>query len=293
MSIKFDRLGEPHDPRRCEIIRAAGAVSLTNLGAAGSAFVASSPTFGQRAANTGNANEAAQKSSAPLRARIQGVQHVGVTVQNMERAFEFYTEVLGGTEVIRAGNFQGERMHNSVLLKEEIEAKQQMIDPKTIGVPDLRSGAQRLDTRLIQFDNMIIELLQYRDRHGPQSGTDSFARPNDLTSPAYPRSMHICFHIKDDVDFNDFIRDFEAECARRGMTNVKANRVIAVPTEQARRQTPLDSNTNKITGGQFDGQAMMYAKGPEGEQLEFLQVLGQAKQIYDGSSEARRRMLQR
>ncbi len=89
--------------------------------------------------------------------------------------------------------------------------------------------------------------------------------------------MHICFHIGDDVDFNQFIRDLEAECARRGMTNVKANRVIAVSTEQARAQAPLDSNTNKITGGQFDGLAMMYAKGPEGEQLEFLQVLGRAK----------------
>ena len=47
-------------------------------------------------------------------------------------------------------------------------------------------------------------------------------------SPAYPRSMHICFYIRDDVDFNKFIHDLEAESARRGMTQVKANRVITV-----------------------------------------------------------------
>ena len=37
--------------------------------------------------------------------------------------------------------------------------------------------------------------------------------------------MHICFHIRDDVDFNRFIADLEAESARRGMTQVRANRV--------------------------------------------------------------------
>ena len=50
-------------------------------------------------------------------------------------------------------------------------------------------------------------------------------------SPAYPRSMHICFYIRDDVDFNKFIHDLEAESARRGMTQVKANRVITVDDE--------------------------------------------------------------
>jgi hypothetical protein len=49
-------------------------------------------------------------NGAALGARIQGVQHFGVTVQNMDRPFAFYTEVLGGTEVMRDGDFQGERI---------------------------------------------------------------------------------------------------------------------------------------------------------------------------------------
>jgi catechol 2,3-dioxygenase-like lactoylglutathione lyase family enzyme len=289
MSTQFESPSDPNDPDRREIIRA-GAVTLASL--AGSVSAMGLPAFAQGAPDSSAATNTVVRNSAPLGARLQGVQHIGITVQNMERAFEFYTEVLGGTEITRAGDFHGERMHNAILLNEEIDAKRQKIDPKTIGVADLRSGAQRLDTRLIQFDNVIIELLQYRDRQQPQGSGASFAPPLDLTSPAYPRSMHICFYVRDDVDFTQFIRDFEAECARRGMTRVKANRVIAAPTEQARQQAHRDSNTNRITEGTFDGQAMMYAKGPEGEQLEFIQVLGRAKQLYSSGLEARHHALE-
>ncbi len=85
----------------------------------------------------------------------------GLTVQNMERAYEFYTQVLGGTEVFRHGDFQGDGVQNTLLADQEIEANARGVNPGTIGVPDLRSGAQRLDVRFIQFDNVVIELLQY------------------------------------------------------------------------------------------------------------------------------------
>src|SRR5262249_30289214 len=42
-----------------------------------------------------------------------------------------------------------------------------------------------------------------------------------------------------DVDFNKFIHDLEAEAARRGMTNVRANRTVAVVTEEGRKKAPL------------------------------------------------------
>ena len=37
----------------------------------------------------------------------RGVQHFRLAVQNMDRAFALYTEVLGGNEVMRDGDFQG------------------------------------------------------------------------------------------------------------------------------------------------------------------------------------------
>jgi hypothetical protein len=32
--------------------------------------------------------------------------------------------------------------------------------------------------------------------------------------------MHICFYLRDDVNFDKFIHDLEAESARRGMTPI-------------------------------------------------------------------------
>jgi len=228
------------------------------------------------------------RNSAPLGARLRGVQHFGVTVQDMERAFAFYTDVLGGTEVMRDGDFQGERIHNTLLTDQEIEARARRVNPRSLGVPDLRGGAQRLDVRFIQFDNVVIELLKYRDADQSAGGTATFAEPLAHMSPAFPRMMHICFHIRDDVDFNKFIADLEAESARRGMTQVRANRVITVATESERLAAPIDANSNGITEGKSNGWRLIYCKGPEGEQLEFVQALGPVKQTFDNALEARR-----
>lgn len=267
---------DPAGLERRDALRTAGAAVLVGVAASGLA-----------------ASAAAQDTQRirGLGARLQGVQHFGLTVQNMERAFEFYTEVLGGTEVMRDGDFQGDRIHNTLLTDQDIEAKVRGVNPATIGVPDLRGGAQRLDVRFVQFDNVVIELLQYRDAAQPMGGPKSFAEPLDHMSPAFPRMMHICFHIRDDADFNTFIRDLEAESAKRGMTQVRANRVITVGTEAERKAAPLDANSNPITEGKSNGWRLIYCKGPEGEQLEFVQALGPVKQTFDGALEARRKLV--
>ena len=233
---------------------------------------------------------AAKADAGALGARLQGVQHFGLTVQNMDRAYAFYTEVLGGTEIMRDGDFQGERIHNTLLTDQEIEARIRGVNPQTMGVPDLRNGAQRLDVRFIQFDNVVIELLQYRDATQPAGSGNAFAEPLDHMSPAFPRMMHICFHIRDDVDFNRFIADLEGEAARRGMTQVRANRVLTVTTEQERLTAPIEANSNGITEGKSNGWRLIYCKGPEGEQLEFVQALGPVKQVFDSAREARQKI---
>jgi catechol 2,3-dioxygenase-like lactoylglutathione lyase family enzyme len=195
----------------------------------------------------------------------------------MERAYQFYTEVLGGTEVFRHGDFQGDMVQNTLLADQEIEASTRGVNPRTIGVPDLRSGAQRLDVRFIQFDNMVLELLQYREADQPMGSSKSFAEPLEHMSPAFPRMMHICFHVRDDVDFNKFIADLEAESTRRGMTQVRANRTVRVTTEPERKATPRSANTNRVTVAPSDGWELIYCKGPEGEQLEFVKALGPVK----------------
>ncbi|AHE56589.1 VOC family protein [Sphingomonas sanxanigenens] len=273
--------------------RNAGALERRDLlrAAAGSAVLTGMATAAPAAAQGGPASATGGLARGSVGARLQGVQHFGLTVQNMERAFELYTEVLGGNEVMRDGDFQGERIHNTLLTDQEILAGERHVNPRTIGVPDLRGGAQRLDVRFVQFDNVVIELLQYRDADQPPGGPNSFAEPLDHMSPAFPRMMHICFHIRDDVDFNIFIRDLEAESARRGMPQVRANRVLTVRTEAARRAAPLDANSNPITEGKSEGWRLIYCKGCEGEQLEFVQALGPVKRTFAAALEARRRML--
>ncbi len=270
------------DPERRAVLQTARAGMVGGLAAttalATPAQAQGTPPMSLRARNDG-----------PLGARLRGVQHFGLTVQNMDRAFEFYTEVLGGTEVMRDGDFHGERIHNTLLADQEIEARVRQVNPRTMGIPDLRSGAQRLDVRFIQFDNVVIELLKYRDAQQSSGSDAAFAEPLDHMSPAFPRMMHICFHVRDDVDFNKFIADLEAESARRGMTKVRANRVIAVRTEQERLAAPIEANSNSIAEGQSNGWTLIYCKGPEGEQLEFVQALGPVKRTFDSAREARQR----
>lgn len=269
------------DLERRAILKAAGAAMIAGV----SASALSQPAAAQDAKTI----SAATRNSGPLGARLQGVQHFGLTVQNVDRAFAFYTEVLGGTEIMRDGDFQGERIHNTLLTDQEIEARVRRVNPRTMGIPDLRGGEQRLDVRFIQFDNVVIELLQYRDAEQPAGSGASFAEPLDPMSPAFPRMMHICFHIRDDVDFNQFIADLEAESARRGMTQVRANRVVTVTSEQERLAAPVAANSNSITEGRSNGWTLIYCKGPEGEQLEFVQALGPVKRIFDDAREGRRR----
>ena len=148
---------EAIDLDRRTVLGTTGALVLAGL-AGGSIFARPEPAPAQAA--TGAATD---RNGGPLGARLRGVQHFGLTVQNMDRAYAFYTEVLGGTEIMRDGDFQGEVIHNTLLTGEEIDARERNVNPRARGVPDLRGGAQRLDVRFIQFDNVVIELLQYRD----------------------------------------------------------------------------------------------------------------------------------
>ncbi|MBR0710313.1 VOC family protein [Bradyrhizobium liaoningense] len=268
-----DKADNATDMGRRVLLQTAGAAVVTGL-------VAGTAADAQAATQGANSMSPAERNEAPLGARLQGVQHFGLTVQNMERAYQFYTEVLGGTEVFRHGDFQGDEVQNTLLADQEIEANARGVNPRTIGVPDLRSGAQRLDVRFIQFDNVVIELLQYREADQPMGGAKSFAEPVEHMSPAFPRMMHICFYVRDDVDFNKFIADLEAESARRGMTQVRANRTIRVMTEADRKAAPRSTNTNRVTAEPSNGWELIYCKGPEGEQLEFVKALGPVKQRF-------------
>ena len=61
-------------------------------------------------------------------------------------------------------------------------------------------------------------------------------------------------------------------------------------SEQDRLAAPMRANTNRITEGKSNGWTLIYCKGPEGEQLEFVQALGPVKKTFEDALSARRRM---
>ena len=99
--MNTEDLLDEHDPSRRRVLQAAGATMLGGLAATDALAAPATPQAPHPTA-------ARSRNTGPLGARLQGVQHFGVTVQNMDRAYAFYTDVLGGTEVMRDGDFQGD-----------------------------------------------------------------------------------------------------------------------------------------------------------------------------------------
>lgn len=225
-----------------------------------------------------------QKAFSNFRKQLRGIHHIGITVEDMAKSLEFYTEILGGRIIIQEIGLVGDTMHNTLLQKEELEAIQKGVDPKTLGVPNLRDGQDHLDVCFIQFENIVLELLQYRDASAPFNENFAFPAKNPHSSPAFLNSMHLSFYLKDDVNVDEFVRDFEAECQKRGMHQVCFNRIVQVKSEEERKNTDPQYNSCKLfdpSFGEFEGWTLVYFKGPNGEQLEFNQVLHKAKSLFD------------
>lgn len=205
-----------------------------------------------------------------LAQHLQGVQHFGITVDDMDKAIEFYTEVLGGKIAIGGDGFYGEDLHNLLFQKEELEALQKGINPRSVGVPNIRDNTQEsLDVRFISFGNTCVEVIHFRDAKLSPKAPNVFSKVP--SSVGFANVPHISFHVKDDVDLNEFAQMLEDECQRRGMTNVVVNKTIHVNSEAERRKAGLSFAKTEFPGD-FDGWALFYCKGPNGEQLEFNQV---------------------
>lgn len=217
------------------------------------------------------------KSSISSRLKFSAIQHVGITVKDMKKSLEFYTEVLGGQLVTSELGLKGEGMHNCLLQVDEIEANQAKSLDKA-KIPNLRDGKEELDVYFINFGNVNVELLQYR------TGDNIYPAEYDFHSPAFNANMHISFYLEDDIDVDKFVQDLEEECRVRNIQNVKCNRVCRVGDEKERVLCGIEKpefNSFKITEGHFGGWTLFYVKGPNGEQLEFNQVTKSAKKEFE------------
>jgi ketosteroid isomerase-like protein/catechol 2,3-dioxygenase-like lactoylglutathione lyase family enzyme len=225
-----------------------------------------------------NGKQNKQNGKSGLGHYLQGVQHFGITVYDMPKSLEFYLEVLGGKVAIGGNGFYGEALHNLMFQKEEVEAIEKGINPKSLGVANIRDGSDMsLDVRFISFGNTVVEVIHFRD------AKLTFAAPNAFekipSSVGYTNAPHLSFYVKDDVDIDVFAKELEEECQRRGLTEVVVNRVIrANSAEEMKKLAPQFAKTDFT--GDFEGWALFYCKGPNGEQLEFNQVTRKAKENF-------------
>lgn len=221
---------------------------------------------------------------------LRGVQHVGITVRDLHKSMEFYTEVLGGELVASGDGIYGEFLHNSLFQDEELNKMHRGANVGKRRLPDLRDGSKQvLDLRLITLGDAGVELLHFRDANSRP------AAPSILESVpsavGFVNAMHLCLQVRDQVDLNEFAAALEEECRKRQIA-VVCNRLVPVSSEKERREVAQKYFVNRfwkdpkyfIEGysdrdfGDFQGCAFFYCKGPDGEQLEFCQVTRKLKQ---------------
>lgn len=168
---------------------------------------------------------------------LQGVQHVGITVYDLEQSLAFYTEVLGGKVAMQGDGFIGDIMHNTLFQADELEAQAQGIDPQALGVCDVRDGTKEaLDVRFVSFGNVAVELIHFRNAQlTPQAPNWGVRLPMGVGNANAP---HLSFHVKDDVDLHAFAVQLEEESRHRGI-EVICNRIIRVNSHEERRQVAL------------------------------------------------------
>ena len=232
--------------------------------------------------------QSSDNSNSGLGHYLQGVQHCGVTVNDMAQAVEFYTEVLGGKLVVSESELVGDKTQNTLFQTEELQAISSGIDPERADIPHLRSGKeQALDLKFISFGNVVVELLQIREAGKPNAHQSSVGSlPSHI---GHVNAMHLSFNVKEGIDLNLFAKTLEEECQRRGMTNVVFNRVIRVKSSAERKAVALKYNSFKFwnepedeapidwSNDPMEGWSLFYCKGPSGEQLEFNQVTRKVK----------------
>ena len=206
---------------------------------------------------------------------LQGIQHFGFTTPDLEKSLKFYIDILGGRLAVGGDGFYGEELHNLLFQADELKAREKGIEPTAAGIPDIRDGSKEvLDVRFIEFGNTSLEMLHFRGADSTASAPNTFKPIN--TSVGFGNASHLSFFLKSDIDRNKFGEELESVCHANGLNNVQVHRKVDVKSRE-----DLSSASKKFAidqfPGSFDGWALIYVKGPNGEQLEFNQVKATCK----------------
>ncbi|XP_046585062.1 uncharacterized protein LOC124292032 [Haliotis rubra] len=196
---------------------------------------------------------------------LHGIAYVSVTTDNLTASTQFYTQVLGGMLVPElAFTFSGDSHYYRMFQKEILDARSQGVDPAQLGIPDIRdNGTYEVRGNFIVFDNGIIQLVTCALKSS--SSDIVFDIRDRRTSACYIAAPHICFWVKDDVDFNHYIAELERNSRDLGFHQVKVNRPVKIHNETERLAVPENQFGITFDSGDFAGLSFAYLKGPRGE----------------------------
>ena len=135
---------------------------------------------------------------------------------------------------------------------------------------------------------MVIELLDYRSDEAALQrslATKPFPTFSESTiAPSVAHNMHISFNVRPSVSLDVFVHTLESQSHARGFAQVRCNRLLPVPSGKDGKLNysalPLSANAYFVTSGPFEGWSLAYCKGPDGEQLEFNQVVDAAEKEF-------------
>ena len=217
------------------------------------------------------------EGSSALGHMLQGIQHFGMTTPDLKKSLTFYIDILGGRLAVGGDGFYGSDMHNLLFQLDEMCSKEGKHSPEYYGVPDLRNGKDNLDVRFIQFGNTNLELLHFRGADAGPFAPNIFRSVSSCVG--FGNVPHLSFHVKSDVDMNEFANRLVEESHKKGLTDVAVNRKIDVESRAELENAPTSYAMTEFPGS-FEGWALIYAKGPNGEQLEFNQVRSVCKENF-------------
>ena len=215
------------------------------------------------------------------------IQHVGITTSNLEKSVKFYTEVLGGVEVIGAGGdgWKGDDVYQLLMQAAVIRGGGALKWAANITA----HGTDSMDARYVSFGSMIIELLDYHSDEA-KLGRSLFPKFSDSTvAPSVAGNLHVSFNVRPSKDLNEFVTELEKKAHAAGYNDVICNRLVPVEVGPDGRPilkpVPASKNSFTVHEGSFQGWSLAYCKGPFAEQLEFNQVVGKAKKVFDDALE--------
>jgi hypothetical protein len=247
------------------------------------ACASKTPKFPRNTVNSGNSVLGSFLS-------IGGIQHVGLTVQNLTRSTEFFVKMLGAVVVPGAGGpgWQGDDVMQLLEQRELLDADERGMSLQSEKVAMLNS-TDTLSAVYLSFGNVFLELLEYsaRDNMAERSWMPAH---NNVTAPSIVNNMHVSFQLNADVDVNAFIETFETQCAKHAFDEVRCNRIVPVSSEAERRVIgkllKYNSYVDDDPTSPFRGWTLAYCKGvgsgPDsiGVQIEFNVVIDRAKQDF-------------